>query len=122
MEITAWSLGCSLNPDRSWWLQCTLALELALGFEACGVNGVELRPHRLTFAVGGTDGVTVFQENYSNGPLGAIAARFYRAWESRRAIADRLGWQRPKPPSGKLPMARFLQQARQRVRSSAAMP
>jgi hypothetical protein len=121
VEITAWSLGCSLNPDRSWWLRCTLAANLAFGFEACGVNGVELRPHRLTFAVGGTDGVTVFQEN-SNGPLGVIAARFYLAWEGRRAIADRLGWPRPEPSSGKLPLAEFLQQARQRVWPSAATP
>ncbi|GIH96632.1 hypothetical protein ACFFMN_37105 [Planobispora siamensis] len=114
LEITAWSAGCSLNPDRSWWLRCTLAVESTLGFEAGGVNGVQLRPHRSAFAVGGVDGVTVFREDFG-GPLGDIAASFYLAWEGRRAIADRLGWRRPEPPSGTPTLAEFLRRARQRV-------
>ncbi|MFI6481729.1 hypothetical protein ACIBH1_27630 [Nonomuraea sp. NPDC050663] len=113
LELTAWSPGCPLNPDRSWWLRSTLSAETDLGFEGAGVNGVHLRAYRTVLAVGGTDGVTVFRED--NGRLGEIAAAFYLAWEGRRALADRLGWAPVEPPCEALELEEFLRQARSRV-------
>ncbi|SEG97091.1 hypothetical protein SAMN05444920_110210 [Nonomuraea solani] len=118
LEIAAWSLGCALNPDRSWWLRCTPAVLTGLGLEGHGANGLRLFPHRAVFAVGGQDGVTVFRENAS-GPLGDEAARFYLAWEGRQAITARLARPRPEPgpetDAEDLPLEEFLRQARRRV-------
>ncbi|GAA4079863.1 hypothetical protein GCM10022248_55930 [Nonomuraea soli] len=113
LELAAWSPGCPLNPDRSWWLRSTLSVETELGFEGAGANGVHVRGYRTTFAVGGTDGVTVFRED--NGELSAIAAAFYLAWEGRRAVAGRLGWAPAELPSEALELEEFLRQALSRV-------
>ncbi|MEV1178743.1 hypothetical protein [Nonomuraea sp. NPDC049784] len=103
VELTVWSMGGCWRPARAWHLQATL--------HARGDHYGEVRlagAGPVQFAVRGENGHTVFTDP-EDGPLTAVAARWYLAWEGRRSIRDFLTWPQPDLPGEPLALEAFLQ-------------
>jgi hypothetical protein len=104
IQVVAWSLGGCWRPDRAWHLRTTWDVASDEWGE------IRLRPRwGAEFAVRGRNGATLFFDD-ENGTLHEIAARWYLAWEGRRAVRARLGISQPDIAESPLSQADFLSQ------------
>lgn len=89
IDITAWSSGGCWS-GREWWLKATLAAQ----FDPYGEVRL-MADGDITLAVRGERGGTSVFVDSAEGPLGTVAARWYLAWEGRRAVRARFGATQP---------------------------
>jgi len=102
IEVVAWSLGGCWRPDRAWHLRTM--------WDVTWDQWGEIRLRSIwgaEFTVRGRGGHTMFDDD-EHGPIPEIAARWYLAWEGRRAVRARLGISQPDPAEAPLSRKDFL--------------